>query len=111
MKKKERKKQYDLFSCEEGGRYDINTLLKWLFFNSVLVAFCFGWRYAAVTALSLVIVLSLSETWYNKGRYDQVVDEYEQDGYPSMGWDKLQKNWKILAVVLAIIGFVILMLN
>lgn len=108
MKKKERKKQYDLFSCGEGGRYDINTLLKWLFFNSVLVSFCFGWRYAAVTALSLIVVSALSETWYNKGRYADVVDEYEQDGYPSSGWDKLLQNWKILAVVLFVIGIVIL---
>ena len=105
------KRDSNLFSYDDGGHYNIGTLLKWFFLNTVLLAFCFGWRYAVVTALSFGVVFILSRLWYNKGKYDQVIDEHEQEGYPSMGWDRLLKNWKILAVVLIVAGIVILVLT
>ena len=101
----------DLFSCDEGGRYDIETLLKWFFINSVLVSFCFSWKNAVVTAFSFALVYVLSRLWYNKGRYEAVVDEYEQEGYPQTGWKKLMKNWQNLAIILFSAGIVLIALS
>lgn len=59
------------------------------------------WRGVAVA----VGVLGWNCYFYQSGCQDQVIDEYEQDGYPQLGLERMFQSWIWLAVCLSLVFF------
>ncbi len=59
------------------------------------------WRYA----LAAVGVLAWNGCFYKSGCQSLVVDEYEQDGYPTYGLGRMFRSWIWLTVCLVLVYF------
>ena len=84
---------------EEKSVFTENDLFRpsgWAASATVLIACCFGVEYALVTAFAIIVVALWCKWNYNKGKYDQVVDEHERDGYPEFGLEWMQKSLYVL---------------
>lgn len=56
----------------------------------------------------IVVLLLLHNAFsYHKGKYEICVDEYEIDGYPTLGLEKLVKSWRWNIPLLGILTFII----
>ncbi len=61
------------------------------------------WRYA----LAAAGVLAWNGCFYTSGCQSLVVDEYEQDGYPTYGLERMFRSWIWLVVCLALVYFLL----
>jgi hypothetical protein len=102
MEKEEKIKEKAFFT--EG---DLEQTSGWAACAAVLIACCFGWDYALVTAFAIVFVALCCKRQYNKGKFDPVVDEYEQEGYPEAGWRQMNKSLKKLEIIALIAVIVV----
>lgn len=60
----------------------------------------------------IVVLLLLHNAFsYHKGKYEICVDEYEIDGYPTLGLEKLVKSWRWNIPLLGILTFILTTLS
>lgn len=91
---------------EKQSVFTENELFKpsgWAASATVLIACCFGVDYALVTAFAIIVVSLWCKWNYNKGKYDQVVDEHERDGYPEFGLERMQKSLYVLMGIASLV--------
>ncbi|MBO5038815.1 MAG: hypothetical protein J6C85_05105 [Alphaproteobacteria bacterium] len=77
-------------------------------FAIAIIALITLWFLPIKYCLIVVLLLLHNAFSYHKGKYEICIDEYEMDGYPIFGWEKMVKSWRwnipllvILAVILA----------
>ncbi|MBP5398847.1 MAG: hypothetical protein J6Y53_00330 [Alphaproteobacteria bacterium] len=96
------KKFFQTFKIEKNKA----SIMKWGTIVIVAISLCFGWKYALVSLFSVILTALYSLRAYNEGCFENVTDEHEHidGGYPEDGWKRLQKNLKIISIILIILG-------
>ena len=89
---------------QERKRYErIYNSVQWTIAVLTITAWFIHW-YLGITG---IVWLLWNCYTYESGCQDQVVDEYEQDGYPKDGLRKMFKSWILLAILIWIFLYLI----
>lgn len=98
MKNKKQKKILTPYRQEMRKISMMISVFMWAVAVTAVVLCWLDWKYGLYMAIFGV----WSAYWYRHGRYAQVVDVYEHDGYPDDGLRCMLKSWVTFGVLSAI---------
>ena len=87
-----------VYDKEQQKYIKICSLLCKIWIVATFLLWFVWWLYGAV-ALAFGI---WSRMWYERGKMSQVVDEWEQDGYPQDGLRYMVRSWILLLMLFAV---------
>lgn len=73
----------------------------------VIVFSIFPWEYGLLATGWLI----QNALFYNKGSYEICIDEYELDGYPNLGLEKMLNSWYVSVPVMIVLACVMAFLS
>ena len=93
--KKNVEKETTKYQQQEKHYVRIYNTVQWIILTLTIVLWSINWRLGIVSIAWLLWNFAAYET----GCQEQVVDEYEHDGYPKDGLRRMFHSWKIFAVL------------
>ena len=100
-KKKKSGEENNHFLTDELRAKRIFSIIEWVLFTFMIIGFFVNWK----IGIGAVVFLLWSEFWYEQGRSKWVIDEYEQDGYPTEGLKSMFKSWVSFIIIAGVLAF------